>query len=132
MYDLKTASRLYVLEPHRGAVAAVSFAPDGRRLVTVSLEDGDATVWKIGASISGFFNVGGPPRQGAARGEPYKRVPFVVAEVGESPHCDVDIWADDLDPEGTTGALSSVRTEWPGNRTARVQIGETQLTFETT
>lgn len=83
MYDLKTASRLYVLEPHHKPVSAVSFAPDGRRLVTVSLEESDATVWKIGSSISGFFNVGGPPRQGGAAGEPYRRIPFIRADDGE-------------------------------------------------
>lgn len=83
MYDLKTASRLYVLEPHHKAVSAVSFAPDGRRLVTVSLEESDATVWKVGSSISGFFNVGGPPRQGGKPGEPYRRIPFVRADDGE-------------------------------------------------
>lgn len=83
MYDLKTASRLYVLEPHHKAVSAVSFAPDGRRLVTVSLEESDATVWKVGSSISGFFNVGGPPRQGGKPGEPYRRIPFVRADDGK-------------------------------------------------
>lgn len=83
MYDLKTASRMYVLEPHRKPVSAVSFAPDGRRLVTVSLQESDATVWKTGSSISGFFNVGGPPRQGAPAGEPYRRIPFILADDSE-------------------------------------------------
>jgi len=84
MYDLKSASRLYVLEAHKAAVSAVAFSPDGRRLVTVSLLDSNVTVWKVGSSISAFFNVGGPPRQGAAPGEPYKRIPFVRPNRGES------------------------------------------------
>ena len=83
MYDLKTASRLYVLEPHKHPVSAVMFSPDGRRLVTVSLEEGDITVWKVGSSLSGFFNVGGPPRQGGERGEPFKRIEFARADNGE-------------------------------------------------
>jgi WD40 repeat protein len=83
MYDLKTASRLYVLEAHAAPVSAVAFAPDGRRLVTVSLVDSSVTVWKIGSSISGFFNVGGPPRQGGRAGEPYRRIPFVRPHRGE-------------------------------------------------
>jgi hypothetical protein len=77
MYDLKSASRLYVLEAHTASVSALSFSPDGRRLVTISMGDSTVTVWKIGSSLSGFFNVGGPPRQGGGRGEPYKRIPFV-------------------------------------------------------
>lgn len=84
MYDLKTASRLYILEPHKHPVSAVNFSPDGRRLITVSLEEGNLTVWKIGSSLSGFFNVGGPPRQGGEKGEPFKRIEFARADDGES------------------------------------------------
>jgi WD40 repeat protein len=47
MYDLKTATRLYVLECHRPGLDACSFSPDGRRLVTVSLEEGAVFVWKL-------------------------------------------------------------------------------------
>jgi len=82
-YDLKTASRLYVLEPHKAAVSSVTFSPDGRRLVTVSLGEGCVTVWKVGSSLSGFFNVGGPPRQGAGKGIPFKRIEFKRADEGE-------------------------------------------------
>jgi WD40 repeat protein len=39
VYDLKTATRLYVLESHHKRASAVSYSPDGRRLVTVSLEE---------------------------------------------------------------------------------------------
>jgi hypothetical protein len=83
MYDLKSASRLYVLEPHKKSVSAVSFSPDGRRLVTVSLDESDSTVWKVGSSITGFFNVGGPPRQGGRAGQPYRRFPIFRAGSSE-------------------------------------------------
>jgi len=84
-YELKTASRLYVLEPHRAPVSSVTFSPDGRRLLTVSLEEGAVTVWKVGSSLSGFFNVGGPPRQGALGGSgPFKRIEFARIEDGRS------------------------------------------------
>ncbi|EIW71713.1 hypothetical protein TREMEDRAFT_27484 [Tremella mesenterica DSM 1558] len=116
MYDLKTASRLYILEPHKSPVSAITFSPDGRRLVTVSLEQGDLTVWKVGSSLSGFFNVGGPPRQGGEKGEPFKRIVFIRA--GD-------------EPMSSTSGLSDVQISWPGNRQARVTIRETALTFET-
>jgi WD40 repeat protein len=84
-YELKTASRLYVLEPHRAPVSSVTFSPDGRRLLTVSLEEGVVTVWKVGSSLSGFFNVGGPPRQGGLGGSgPFKRIEFARVEDGTS------------------------------------------------
>ncbi|KAI9633004.1 uncharacterized protein MKK02DRAFT_40384 [Dioszegia hungarica] len=117
MYDLKTASRLYILEPHKHPVSAVNFSPDGRRLITVSLEEGGLTVWKIGSSLSGFFNVGGPPRQGAVKaGEPFKRIEFARA---------------DNVPLDSTSALSDVQISWPGMRQAKVLIKETAMTFET-
>ncbi|WWC65680.1 uncharacterized protein I303_108301 [Kwoniella dejecticola CBS 10117] len=116
MYDLKTASRLYVIEPHKHPVSAVTFSPDGRRLITVSLEEGNVTVWKVGSSLSGFFNVGAPPRQGGEKGEPFKRIEFIRADDG---------------PMSSTSALSDIQISWPGNRQARVLIKETALTFET-
>ncbi|WVQ75054.1 hypothetical protein IAR50_004663 [Cryptococcus sp. DSM 104548] len=116
MYDLKTASRLYVLEPHKAPISAVCFSPDGRRLLTVSIEEGLVTVWKVGSSISGFFNVGGPPRQGGEKGEPFKRIVFRRV---------------DDQPLDSTSALSDVQIAWPGARQARVTIRETALTFET-
>lgn len=83
MYDLKSASRLYVLEPHHAPVSSVNFSPDGRRLLTVSLDDGNVTIWKVGSSLSGFFTVGGPPNQSAAKGQPFKRITFKRADEGE-------------------------------------------------
>lgn len=85
-YDLKTATRLYVLETHRHPVSALSFSPDGRRLVTASLAERKVTIWKVGSSFSGFLNVGGPPRQGAGSGEPFKSLDFFVADPGKCEH----------------------------------------------
>lgn len=82
MYDLKTATRLYVLEGHRKRLAAISFSPDGRRLVTVSLEEGTVFVWKVGSSFTSLFKPGAPPRQGHAGSEPYKTLNFNVGEQG--------------------------------------------------
>jgi len=82
MYDLKTATRLYVLECHKKALAACSFSPDGRRLVTVSLEEGVVLVWKVGNSFASFFSPGAPPRQGHAGSEPFKSLNFNVGDAG--------------------------------------------------
>jgi WD40 repeat protein len=73
VYDVKTATRLYVLEAHHAAITAISFAPDGRRLVTVALADSHVAVWKVGQSLLGLLTPAGPPRQGSGgTGKPYK------------------------------------------------------------
>jgi WD repeat-containing protein 7 len=78
MYDVKTATRLYVLDGHKKRASGCSFSPDGRRLVTVSLEESAALVWKVGSSFSSFFYPGAPPRQGNSGSDPFKTFPFNV------------------------------------------------------
>ena len=98
-YDLKTATRLYILETHKHPVSALSFSPDGRRLVTASLVERKVTIWKVGSSLSGFLNVGGPPRQGSswtgggsgAASEPFKSLDFFIAEQGGVVICKVSM-----------------------------------------
>jgi WD40 repeat protein len=82
MYDLKTAIRLFVLEGHKKAITAVSFSPDGRRLVTLSMEESTVLVWKVGASFISFFTPGAPPRQGTSAGQPFKTFPFNLGNEG--------------------------------------------------
>lgn len=82
MYDLKTATRLYVLEGHKRRTTACSFSPDGRRLVTVSLEESTVLVWKVGSSFTSFFLPGAPPRQGHSGSEPFKTLNFNIGEAG--------------------------------------------------
>jgi WD40 repeat protein len=84
MYDLRSATRLYVLDSHKKKIAACSFSPDGRRLATASLEESVVLVWKVGTSFTSFFNPGAPPRQGHGSSEPFKSFPFSVGEDGMS------------------------------------------------
>ena len=83
MYDLKTATRLYVLEGHKKRTTACSFSPDGRRLVTLSLEESDVLVWKVGSSFTSFFMPGAPPRQGHSGSEPFKTLNFHIGDAGQ-------------------------------------------------
>jgi len=114
MYDLKTGTRLYVLEGHKKRPAACSFSPDGRRLVTVSLEEGLVLVWKVGNSFSSLFNPGAPPRQGHAGSEPFKTLGFNVGEEANMTVADTLEW---------------VRFEWSAQRSVKLQIRESTLTF---
>ncbi|KAG8991233.1 hypothetical protein FRB90_001428 [Tulasnella sp. 427] len=117
MYDLKTATRLYVLEGHKKRLTAVSFSPDGRRLVTVSLDESVVMVWKVGSSFTSFFNPGAPPRQGGTGTEAYKVYPF---NVGDEARMTI------------AGTLDWVAFEWTNDRTARLKIRDSALTFATT
>ncbi|OCH87320.1 hypothetical protein OBBRIDRAFT_889871 [Obba rivulosa] len=116
MYDLKTATRLYVLEGHKKRTTACSFSPDGRRLVTLSLEESLLLVWKVGSSFSSFFNPGAPPRQGHTGSEPYKTLSF---NIGEEAHMTL------------TNTLEYVQFEWPTDRSVKVKIRQSTLTFST-
>lgn len=92
MYDLKTATRLYVLEGHRYSLSGLEFSTDGRRLVSISLEESKALIWKVGNSLTGLFNPGIMPRQGGS--DPsgaYKAIDFNIGEAGECPTRDKSI-----------------------------------------
>ncbi|KAJ7505803.1 hypothetical protein B0H11DRAFT_1851029 [Mycena galericulata] len=114
MYDLKTAIRLYVLEGHKKKITACTFSPDGRRLVTLSLEESVVLVWKVGSSFSSFFNPGAPPRQGHGGSEPFKTLSFNVGDEANMT---------------TAESLNLVRFEWTADRSVRLKIRESTLTF---
>ncbi|KAH7337021.1 hypothetical protein B0J17DRAFT_718925 [Rhizoctonia solani] len=114
VYDLKTATRLYVLEGHSRRLTVLSFSPDGRRLATASLEESVVMVWKVGTSFTSWFAPGVPPRQGHGQGEPFKRLDF---NVGDEAHMTI------------AATLEWVNFTWPSDRTARLSIRDSVLTF---
>ncbi|KAF8713115.1 WD40 repeats protein, partial [Rhizoctonia solani] len=114
VYDLKTATRLYVLEGHSRRLTVLSFSPDGRRLATASLEESVVMVWKVGASFTSWFAPGVPPRQGHGHGEPFKRLDF---NVGDEAYMTI------------AATLEWVNFTWPTDRTARLSIRDSILTF---
>ncbi|KAL5501846.1 hypothetical protein ACEPAH_9107 [Sanghuangporus vaninii] len=116
MYDLKTATRLYVLEGHRKRLTGISFSPDGRRMVTLSVEESVLLVWKVGSSFTSFFHPGAPPRQGRSGSEPYKTLSFVLQN-------NVGLTVEE--------SLKLVSFSWPSDRSVRVHIRDAVFTFST-
>ncbi|KAF8260917.1 hypothetical protein EI94DRAFT_1747183 [Lactarius quietus] len=114
MYDLKTATRLYVLESHKQALAACSFSPDGRRLVTTSLQEGTVLVWKVGSGLTSFFYPGAPPRQGHGGSEPFKSLNFNIGDAAV------------MSLEET---FEQVHFEWTAERSVQLKIRDVTLTF---
>ncbi|GAA96452.1 hypothetical protein E5Q_03119 [Mixia osmundae IAM 14324] len=116
VYDLKTATRLHVLENHRRAVAACSFSPDGYRLVSASLLEGKVVVWKMAYGLMGLFSFGTPSRQNSSTiSEPYKSFDFNIPEP--------------ISPASKLEARQVATFEWPAPRTARLKIGQSTFTF---
>ncbi|KAE9411158.1 hypothetical protein BT96DRAFT_982933 [Gymnopus androsaceus JB14] len=101
MYDLKTAIRLYVLEGHKKRIAACSFSPDGRRLVTLSLEES--------VVLSGK----GKGKDGE---EPFKRLEFNVGDAGNMTIAET---------------LELVQFDWTAERSVKLKIRDSILTFST-
>ena len=134
MYDLKTATRLYVLEGHKKRTTACSFSPDGRRLVTVSLEESDVLVWKVGSSFTSFFMPGAPPRQGHSGSEPFKTLNFNIGDAGVySPMTSsvlvLTAWT--AAHMSLEASLVDVRIEWTSDRNVKLKINDSIMTFST-
>ncbi|MBW0482340.1 hypothetical protein O181_022055 [Austropuccinia psidii MF-1] len=134
IYDLKTATRISVLESYRRPVTACSFSEDGHRLVTVSLEEGRIEVWKVGGgliqelissgtgnfragvnqSINSILNLRRSEELMNINNKPYKSFPFNVGEEGMM---------------SMNGTLEWVRIDWLGIRNCRLRIRESSITF---
>ncbi|GAA5914045.1 uncharacterized protein JCM6883_007133 [Sporobolomyces salmoneus] len=110
VYDLKTATRLYVLEGHHRPLAAVSWSPDGHRLATVSLEESKVCIWKTGMGILSL--IGAPTQRGGS--QPFKTWDFHVGDEALMT---------------TAATLEWILVDWPAERTVRLRIRETALSF---
>ncbi|GAA5940493.1 WD40 repeat domain-containing protein [Sporobolomyces koalae] len=110
VWDLKTATRLYVLEGHRRPLTAVSWSPDGHRLVTVSLDESKVCVWKTGMGLLSM--IGAPTR--SAGSPPFKEWEFHVGDEALMT---------------TAATLEWIIVDWPAERTVRLRLRETALSF---
>lgn len=57
IYDLKTSTKINILESFRKPVSACSFSQDGLRLVSVSLEENRIEIWKFNSTPFGLSNL---------------------------------------------------------------------------
>ncbi|KAH8822569.1 hypothetical protein DL96DRAFT_1745631 [Flagelloscypha sp. PMI_526] len=115
--DFNMSSQRLAVEGHKKKIAACSFSPDGRRLLTLSLEESTVLVWKVGTSFSSFFNPGAPPKQGHGGTQPFKTFPFNLGDQAEE--------------MSVTDTFQNIRFEWLGDRSVRLKIRESILTLST-
>lgn len=151
MYDLKTSTRLYVIEAHHSSLSGLSFSSDGRRLVSICLADNKVKVWKTGVGFSSFLSFGGAPRQGGLLSASTSNGASAATSTSatSSDHSTATAAAA-ANGSGGTGAyktfefgrlvegdpakeandLNLITFEWTGPRSVRVQVGETRLSFD--
>lgn len=126
LYDLKTATRLFILEGHKSKLDGVSFSPDGRRLVTISLSEGRILIWKVGSSLAGFFAPGSMPRQGGT--DPsgaYKSMAFAPQQSpAQSQSQRVSVY-EEMHEE----ALPRIDIEWTGEKDVKVDLLGSSMAF---
>lgn len=115
LYDLKSGTRYCVLSGHAKGVTACSFSPDGRRFLSMSLEEERVLIWNIGTGLLNMLpnavaRVAGGGNDNAA----HKAIKF---HLGLS-----------VDPSGAF-ILSQVSFEWPNSRNVRMHVGEASVTI---
>jgi len=133
VYDLKTGTKMEILESFRTPVVAASFSADGQRLVAVSLDEHRIEIWKFAGAafhLGSFFNFASqadsliprPPaapsshsdHQNLGARKPFKSLSF---NVGEEALMSI------------AGTLEWVRIEWLGDRSCRLRIRQSSITF---
>lgn len=133
LYDLKTATRLFILEGHKGRLDGVSFSPDGRRIVSVSIPEGKMLGWKVGSSIAGFFNPGMMPRQGGSEHDPSGAYKSMALPNSVRAHMHAHAKHDGTDPGNSGGdehtQRSQARGGWAGVQGAEEVDASFDITF---
>ncbi|UZJ53386.1 hypothetical protein CBS101457_002706 [Exobasidium rhododendri] len=153
MYDLKTSTRLYVIEAHQRGLSGLSFSQDGRRLISISLHDAIVKVWKTGVGFTSFLNFGGAPRQGgllssgipAASAGSSSTLPSSNGSNnnhgsssekktarGTTPYKSYEFvrMAEEGDSEREATDLALISFDWIGLRSVRIKVGKTSMTFD--
>ncbi|RUS32643.1 hypothetical protein BC938DRAFT_474774 [Jimgerdemannia flammicorona] len=134
VYDLRTATRWVVLEGHTGPVTALSFSPDGRAVVSCSVQDSTVRMWRPNPGIFGILasslSAGVPPGAAASgtdkggRGalsasqKAYRTYPFGIDGGGER-QSELPV----------TIILRDVKFEWPGDKSVRLRVKDMVMTF---
>lgn len=121
--------RVQVLQAHKLGVTACSFCPDGRKLVSISLEDSCIRVWRIhGGAANTLYNTFLTIASGAGAVEQHlKELKFNIGDEGQM-NLSCENYPDCFPGRMTTAAtLEWVRFEWDGEERVRCKIRDTVL-----
>ncbi|KAJ3043809.1 hypothetical protein HDV00_004217 [Rhizophlyctis rosea] len=111
VYDLRTATKVQVMEGHKRPVMAVSFSPDGRLIASFSLEDNQVQIWQPTSgflgTIASAFGGSADAGLGAVGGGQMKS--FRTFHAGP-PETNIDL----------ATAFREVKFEWTGERAVKL------------
>ncbi|PKI84489.1 hypothetical protein MVES1_001576 [Malassezia vespertilionis] len=116
LYDLKTATRLYILGGHSTPVTACSFSPDGRRLLSMSLESEVVLIWRLSTGFLDIFVPGAISRLARSH-DPAEADRAVHFHLGDAAL---------LAPAQT---LTQVSFEWRNSQSVLLRVGEASVTL---
>ena len=114
LYDLHTATRLYVLEGHTHPVTACSFSPDGRRFLSMSLEEQCVLIWRLSTGVFDMFVPSAVSRLASSNNSAaaYRTIRFHLGDAAR------------LSP---AESLTSVAFEWPNDQSVHLRVGEASV-----
>jgi WD40 repeat protein len=120
VYDLKTALKLYMIQSHSKPVVGVSYSPDGKLLVTYSIQENLVKFWQ--PSTTGIFNMFFRGDDKDPKNETMKSFRnFSVGELYNN---------DDQETISISQILDSIKFEWSNERTVLLKsIKGFQITF---
>ncbi|KAJ2998744.1 hypothetical protein HDV02_004091 [Globomyces sp. JEL0801] len=116
IYDLRTATKVTILEGHRAAVHGISFSPNGKLLASLSLQENQIAFWQpaqgflgslVGAFSGGTTGARGGisvPSMGVGRLSPFRT--FAIGQ----PNTEVVL----------EEAIRDIKFEWTGERALRL------------
>jgi WD40 repeat protein len=122
IYDLRTATKLNILEGHHGAVHGISFSPNGKLIASLSLQENQIAFWQPALgfldSLKGAFGTSGSQgiqlSIGVGKVKPYRTFPI------GAPIVQVDVQQ----------VLDGVQFEWTSDRSLKLHsIGGVELSF---
>ncbi|WFD19805.1 hypothetical protein MCAP1_002042 [Malassezia caprae] len=108
LYDLKTATRLYVLDGHTAPVTACSFSPDGRRFLSLCLGEGLVLLWRLSGGFVDMLR----PRHAKGEASAYRSIPLHLGDAAQLPLDDT---------------LGGVSLEWRDAHGVHLRIGEAHV-----
>lgn len=107
MYDLKSATRLYVLDGHTRGVTACSFSPDGRHILSLSLDEEVVLLWRLSTGFMGMLRRSQTPDSTA-----YRAIQVHLGAAAQLPPADT---------------LTCVAFEWRDAHSVQLRVGEAHV-----
>ncbi|GET66980.1 WD40 repeat-like protein [Rhizophagus irregularis] len=126
IYDLRTATRLHILEGHTKSVTAITFSGDGRLIVSCSLEEGTVRVWNPNPGLLGMI-AGSLTNGNGGNGNGTSRKTPLLSSIRTSKTFAFNLGEDAR--LSVASILESVYFEWVADRTVKLHVKDSIMSF---